>query len=156
MVPIFDISLFSADDLVKQALGIYCNHGISALASLFVIKNTIFRNCLIWRVYSITMCLKTVYNVTAILLWPRSLDRNGIQLFVIIIVRCRAIRSCIMEISILFLAICRGRHFGNNLTGIKHGQTFIAKIIISQKDTARIYEMLVLLCLLLFYLFHGD
>ena len=39
MVPILDTSLFSTDNFVKKSLGMFCNHGISALALLFVIKN---------------------------------------------------------------------------------------------------------------------
>ena len=34
MVPILDISLFSAENVVKISVGRSCNHGISALASL--------------------------------------------------------------------------------------------------------------------------
>ena len=45
-----------------------------------------------------------------------------------------------MEISILFFAICRGRHFEHGLVRVKYGQTFIAKIIISHKDPAMIYK----------------
>ena len=86
MVPILDISLFSTDNVEKISRGRSCNHGITALASLFVIKtNAKVRNCLIWRVDVITMCLKTVCNVTAKMVWPRSLGRTGSQLFVTII-----------------------------------------------------------------------
>ena len=123
MVPMLDISLYSTDTFVKISRRRSCDHGISALASLFVIiTNKRVRNCLIWRVNTISMCLKTVYNVTAKMLWPRSLGRTGSQLFITIDLICWAIRSCIMEISILFLAICHVQHFENGLVGVKYGQ----------------------------------
>ena len=148
MVRILDISLFSANNFEKISRGRSCYHGISALASLFGIKtNTRVRNCLIWRINAITMCLKTVYNVTAKMLWPSSLGRTGNRLFVTIELICRAIKGCVMEISFLFFAICHVRHFENGLVGVKYGQIFIVEIIISHKEPARIYKMWVLSCL---------
>ena len=151
MVLILDISLFPTDNFEKISWGRSCNHGISALASLFVIKNnTWVRNCLIWHVIAITMCLKTVYNEITKMLWSSSLGRTGSRLFVTIELICRGNRSCIMEISLLFFAICHVQHFENGLVGVKYGQIFIVKIIISHKEPARIYEMWVLSCLWLY------
>ena len=46
MFSILDISLFSTDNVVKISMRMSCNHGISALASIFVTKapNTRVRN----------------------------------------------------------------------------------------------------------------
>ena len=135
----------STDNFVKISLGRSCNHGISELASLFVIEtNTRVRNGLIWLVNTITISFKTVYNVTAKMLWPRSLGRNGSQLFVIIKLICRAIRSCIMEILFWFLPFAES----DILRMILYGQVFIAKIIISHKEPARVIKMCVVLILL--------
>ena len=102
-------------------------------------KKTWFRNCLIWFVNAITMCSKVVYNVTAKMLWPISLGRSGsqLQLFVASKWINRAIRSCIID----FFFIFRGRYFENGLVGVKYGQIFIVKIIISYKDPTRLYKL---------------
>ena len=104
----------------------------------------------------LNVCVKTVYNVTAKMLWPRSLGGNGRKSFVTIELICRATRCCIMEICILFFAICRGRHFENGLVGVKYGQIFIAKIIISHKYPARISKVWVFSCLRLYQLFRNS
>ena len=94
--------------------GKVCDHCISALASLFVRKTiTKVSNCLIWRVNAITMCLKPIITGTAKVLWSNSLGRTGSRLFVTIELICRANRNCIIEISLLVLAICHVRHFEN-------------------------------------------
>ena len=49
-----------------------------------------------------------------------------------------------VEVSILFFAIFRGRHFENDLVGVRYGQIFIASIIISHKYLAMSYKMWVL------------
>ena len=82
------------------------------------------------------------------MLWSRSLGRNGSQLFVTIKLICRAIRNCIMEISIFVFAIFL--LFENGLVGVKYDQIFVAKINISHKDPARIYKIWVLSCISLF------
>ena len=146
MVSILDMSIFSTDNFAKISLGRSCSHSISTLASLYVIQiNTEVRISIIWCVNAITMCLKTVYNVTAKILWLRSSGRNGSQIFVTIKLICRAIRSCISGISISFFAICRGRYCRRQVWPI-----FIAKIIISHKDPNRSYKMWVLSCLWLY------
>ena len=76
----------------------------------------------------------------------RSMGRNFSQLFVTIKWTYMAIRSCIIEISSLF-AIFRGRHFANGLMGVRYGQMFIAKIIISHKNPARSFKVWGLPCL---------
>ena len=45
-----------------------------------------------------------------------------------------------IEISIIFFAIFRGRHFENGLVGVKYGQLFIAKLTFSYKDPTRSYK----------------
>ena len=95
MVPILDIS---TDNFVIISVGRSCNHGISALASLFVTKtDTRVRNGLTLCVNAKTMCSKIVYNVTAEMLWLTSLGRSGSQLFLTTIWRYRAIRSEYMK-----------------------------------------------------------
>ena len=104
---------FSQITLWNISLGRSCNHGISALASLFVTKNNIrVRNSLIWCVNAITMCSKIVSNVIAKFLWPITLGMGGSQLCVSTKWVYRAIRSCIIEISIMFFAIFRCRSQG--------------------------------------------
>ena len=144
MVRILDISLFSANNFDKISRGRSCYHGISALASLFGIKtNTRVRNYLIWRINAITMCLKTVYNVTAKMLWPSSFGRTGNRLFVTIELICRAIKGCVMEISSFFFChlprptfwkwSCRGQVWPNFHCWNYH----------FHKEPARIYKMFI-------------
>ena len=75
------------------------------------------------------------------------IGRTGSRLFVTIELICRANKSCIMEISLLFFAICDVRYFENGLVGVKYGQIFIVKIINSNNEPVRIYKIRVLSCL---------
>ena len=69
------------------------------------------------------------------MLRSRSLGRSGSQLFVTTKWIYRAIRTCIIDISII--AIFRGWHFENGLVGVKYDQISIANIIHSHTDPSR-------------------
>ena len=87
------------------------------------------------------------------MLWPRPLGRSGSQLFVTTKLIYRAIRSCIIEVLVLYVAIFRGPHFESGLVGVKCVHIFNAKIIVSHKDPVRSYNMWVLSCLWQYQLF---
>ena len=136
MVLLLDIYIFSTGNFVKISLGSSCNHAIAALASLFVIKtNTRVRNCLIWRVSVIIVCLTIVHSVTAKMLWSKSLGRSSSQLFVTTKWIYTATRSCIIEISIFFF-IFREQNFENGLVRVENGQQFLTLLnLLSLRDT---------------------
>ena len=58
MVIIFDDSLFSTKNFVKISLGRYCNHGISALRPLYVIKPTQEKATLLFGAFMLSICVQ--------------------------------------------------------------------------------------------------